>query len=94
MSAGAYDVMFVSLAFVIVLSVWVVARHTTASRRDRAVLTSGEEYRGLAEEYRRLSDMAITSQEHTDLRLTEISVRIDALRNQLEQMQSILSEVE
>ena len=94
MSPGAYDMLFACAAAAIVLSVWVVSRHLTASRQDRAMLTSGEEYRGLADEYRRLSDLAITAQEHTDLRLTEISVRIDALSNQLGQMQSILSEVE
>jgi hypothetical protein len=38
--------------------------------------------------------MAITAQEHVDLRLTDISVRIDDLRDQLEQMQRILKEVE
>jgi hypothetical protein len=38
--------------------------------------------------------MAITAQEHTDLRLTDISVRLDDLRDQLDQMQRILKEVE
>ena len=50
--------------------------------------------RALAEEFRRLSDMAITSQEHVDLRLTDLSVQVDALRDQLDQMQRILKEVE
>jgi hypothetical protein len=36
----------------------------------------------------------IASQEHVDLRLTDISVQVDALRAQLEQMQRILKEVE
>jgi hypothetical protein len=48
----------------------------------------------LAEEYRRLSDVAITAQEHVDLRLTDLSVQVDALRDQLDQMQRILKEVE
>jgi hypothetical protein len=52
----------VSLAFAVVA--WVVARHLTASRQARAALTTGSEYRGLADEYRRLSDMAVTAQEH------------------------------
>jgi hypothetical protein len=38
--------------------------------------------------------MSITVQECSDLRLTDISVRIDDLRDQLEQMQRILKEVE
>jgi hypothetical protein len=41
-----------------------------------------------------LSDLAITAQEHTDLKLTDIGVRIDELRDQLEQMHRILKEVE
>jgi hypothetical protein len=38
--------------------------------------------------------MAITAQEHVDLRLTDLSVQVDSLRNQLAQMQYILTEVE
>ena len=52
------------------------------------------EYRALADEFRRLSDTAITTQEHVDLRLTDLSVQFDSLRGQLEQMQRILKEVE
>jgi hypothetical protein len=84
----------VSLLVAAVLTVWVVARHLAASRQARAALTSGEEYRALADEYRRLSDMAVTSQEHIDLRLTDLSVRMDELRDQLDQMQRVLKEVE
>lgn len=82
------------LAVAIVISVWVAARHLSASRQARAQLTSGTEYRTLADEFRRLSDMAITAQEHVDLRLTDLSVQIDSLRDQQEQMQRILKEVE
>jgi hypothetical protein len=96
MSFNANDVLtLVSiLAVVIVISVWVTARHLSASRQARAQLTSGTEYRTLADEFRRLSDMAITAQEHVDLRLTDLSVQVDSLRDQLEQMQRILKEVE
>jgi hypothetical protein len=93
-SANDYLAMFIPLMAAVVLSVWVVTRHLAASRPARAALTSGEEYRALADEYRRLSDMAITSQEHVDLRLTDLSVQVDALRGQLDQMQRILKEVE
>ena len=82
------------LAVVIVISVWAVARHLSASRQARAQLTTGNEYRTLADEFRRLSDMAITAQEHVDLRLTDLSVQVDSLRDQLDQMQRILKEVE
>jgi hypothetical protein len=84
----------VSALVAIVLVVWVIARHLGASRQARAALTSGEEYRALADEYRRLSDMAVTAHEHVDLRLTDLSVRMDELRDQLDQMQRILKEVE
>ena len=82
------------LAVAVVVSVWVTARHLSASRQARAQLTSGTEYRTLADEFRRLSDMAITSQEHVDLRLTDLSVQVGSLRDQLQQMQRILKEVE
>jgi hypothetical protein len=71
-----------------VLIVWFLRR---SPRRE---LTAGKEYRALADEFRRLSDMAITAQEHTDLRLTDVSVQLNDLREKLESMQRILSEVE
>lgn len=82
------------LTVAIVISVWVAARHLGASRQARAQLTTGQEYRTLADEFRRLSDMAITTQEHVDLRLTDLSVQVDSLKDQLEQMHRILKEVE
>ena len=89
-----YLALLISLMAAVVISIWVVARHLGASRQARAQLTSGEGYRTLADEFRRLSDMAVTTQEHVDLRLTDISVQVDALRGQLDQMQRILKEVE
>jgi hypothetical protein len=96
MSFSANDVLTLVavLAVAIVISVWVAARHLSATRQTRAQLTSGTEYRALADEFRRLSDLAITAQEHVDLRLTDISVQVDSLRGQLDQMQRILKEVE
>jgi len=82
------------LAVAIVISVWLAARHLSASRQARAQLTTGQEYRALADEFRRLSDMAITTQEHVDLRLTDLGVQVNSLRGQLEQLQRILKEVE
>ena len=87
-------ILFVSLAFAFVISVWAVARHLSTSRQAKAQLTTGQDYRALADEFRRLSDVAITAQEHVDLRLTDLSVQVDSLRNQLAQMQHILEEVE
>jgi uncharacterized protein HemX len=70
------------------------ARAFGSKRSAKAELTSGEQYRGLAEEYRRLSDLAITAQEHTDLKLSDVGVQLDYLRGQMESMQKILKEVE
>lgn len=70
------------------------ARAYSVRRSDKAVLTSGEQYRGLADEYRRLSDLAITAQEHTDLKLGDVGVQLDYLREKIESMQKILEDVE
>jgi flagellar biosynthesis chaperone FliJ len=40
-------------------------------------------FRELAEECRRLSDLAITAQEHTDLKLGEVTAQFDHLREQI-----------
>jgi hypothetical protein len=74
--------------------VYLGARALSRRGPSRAELTGSVEYRALAEEYRRLADMAITAQEHTDLKLSEVSVRMDCLREQLDGLQKILSEVE
>jgi hypothetical protein len=94
MSSGDWIVLAVILAVTIVLLAEVAAKHLKASRKDRAQLTASKNYQALAEEYRRLSDMAITAHEHVDLRLTDLSVQVDSLRDQLDQMQRILKEVE
>lgn len=57
------------------------------SRKTRVELTSGEEYR-------HLSEMAITAQEHTDLKLAEINMQLAQLRDQLDQVQKVLKDVE
>ena len=66
----------------------------TKMRSSRSALTTSNEYRSLTDEYRRLSDMAITANEHVDLRLTDLSVRVEELKDQLDQVQRILKEVE
>lgn len=69
-------------------------RYLTTRQRTRVELTGEERYRQLAEEYRRLADIAITAQEHTDLKLGEVAVQLDFLRQQNESVQKILKEVE
>lgn len=94
MTPPVISTMFVSLAVAIVVAAWITARHLGASRQARAALTTDKAYRGLADEYRRLSDMAITAQEHTELKLTELSVQVSELRDKLTRMHHILDDVE
>ena len=76
------------------LAVVVWGRALVASMTAKAALTKGDEYRGLSEEYRRLADMAVTAQEHTELKLVDLSVQVAQLRDQLESVQRILKDVE
>jgi hypothetical protein len=69
-------------------------RYLTSRKQSQHQLTSGEQYRALADEYRRLSDLAITAQEHTDLKMGEISAQLDFLRTQNDSLQKILRDVE
>jgi hypothetical protein len=69
-------------------------RYLTTRKRAQIELTGGEQYRTLAEEYRRLAGLAITAQEHTDLKLGDVSAQLDYLREQNESLQKILKEVE
>jgi hypothetical protein len=69
-------------------------RYLIVKKRAHFELTGVEQYRQLAEEYRRLSDLAITSQEHTDLKLGDVSAQLDHLREQMASLQKILKDVE
>lgn len=76
------------------VTVVVILRYRYLASKKHIELVGGEQYRQLADEYRRLSDLAITAQEHTDLKLAEISAQLDFLREQTESMQKILKDVE
>jgi hypothetical protein len=69
-------------------------RYLAIKKQAQIELTGGEQYRQLTEEYRRLSDLAITAQEHTDLKLGEVSAQLDYLREQVASLQKILKDVE
>jgi phosphate/sulfate permease len=87
---------FVFLIVFPVIGVGVVAWSLYLTTRKRAQIEQAgdEQYRRLADEYRRLADMAITAQEHTDLKLGDVSAQLDYLREQIESLQKILKEVE
>jgi hypothetical protein len=62
-------------------------RQLSISRATRVELTSSDEYR-------RLSELAVTAQEHTDMKLAEINMQLAQLRDQLDQVQKVLKDVE
>ena len=62
-------------------------RQHAISNKTRAELTASEEYR-------RLSEMAVTAQEHTELKLAEINMQLAQLRDQMDQVQKVLKDVE
>jgi hypothetical protein len=87
-------ILFLADALVLSLGVVVAGRYLIVKNQTKAKLTSGEQYRRLADEYRRLADLAITAQEHTDLKLGDVGVQLDYLREKIESMQKILEDVE
>ncbi len=94
MTNNSRSLVWVAVAGVIALGMVLGFRYLTTRKRVQIELIGGEQYRRLAEEYRRLADMAITAQEHTDLKLGDLSAQLDYLREQNESLQKILKEVE
>jgi hypothetical protein len=80
----------ISVLIVAALLAYVVyqwGRQLAVTRQTRVELTSSDEYR-------RLSEMAVTAQEHTDMKLAEINLQLAQLRDQLDQVQKVLKDVE
>lgn len=92
--ASSRSVVWVILALSLGAGMVALTRALMFKRRTQAELAGGEQYRALAEEYRRLADLAITAQEHTDLKLGEVTAQLDHLRDQSDSLQKILKEVE
>lgn len=86
--------LWIVVAGVIGLGMFLFQRYLTIRKRAQIEVADSEQYRKLADEFRRLSDMAITIQEHTDLKLGDLSAQLDYLREQNESVQKILKEVE
>jgi hypothetical protein len=85
-------VIFLVAAAVIALGMILGYRYLIARKRAQLELAGGEQYRRLAEEYRRLADSAITAQEHTDLKLGDFSAQLDYLHEQNDSMRKILKD--
>jgi uncharacterized protein HemX len=87
-------VLWMAVAVVLGLGMALGFRYLTTRKQGQLELAGSEQYRQLAEEYRRLADLAITAQEHTDLKLGDVSAQLDFLREQNASLQKILKEVE
>jgi hypothetical protein len=87
-------IVLVGFGGVIALGMVLAYRYLTHRRSVQIELSGHDQYRQLAEEYRRLADMAITAQEHTDLKLGDVTAQLDHLREQNDSLQKILKEVE
>ena len=85
--AVAFNVVVLVVGGLIAYAIFQWGRHLAISKKTRAELTTSEEYR-------RLSEMAVTAQEHTDLKLAEINMQLAQLRDQLDQVQKVLKDVE
>ena len=85
---------WIAVAGLIALGMVLGYRYRTTRKRAQIEVAGGEQYRRLAEEYRRLADLAITAQEHTDLKLGDVSAQLDYLREQNDSMGKILKDVE
>ncbi len=89
--SSAVAVAFVAVVLVVgaltAYAMYQWGRKHAISNKTRAELTTSEEYR-------RLSEMAITAQEHTELKLAEINMQLAQLRDQLDQVQKVLKDVE
>jgi uncharacterized protein HemX len=85
--AVALIVLVLVIGAVVAYAIYQWGRQLAVSRQTRAELTSNEEFR-------RLSEMAVTAQEHTELKLAEINMQLAQLRDQLDQVQKVLKDVE
>jgi hypothetical protein len=85
--AVAFVVVVLVIGGLIAYAIYQWGRQLALSRKTRAELTTSGEYR-------RLSEMAVTAQEHTDMKLAEINMQLTQLRDQLDQVQKVLNDVE
>jgi uncharacterized protein HemX len=84
-----------AIVAIVALVSWAWVRVSARKEKVAALsVTGSDEYRSLSDEYRRLADMAVTSHEHTELKLGDMAVQMAQLRDQLESVQRILKDVE
>ena len=90
----AFVITFALVAIVVLAALVLRAWQATTAKRAELAQAADGEYRRLASEYRRVAEMAVTAQEHADLKLADITSRLDELHGQLESVQQVLKEVE
>jgi len=86
-SHNAIVIVVLVVGAVLAYAIYQWGRQLAISKKTRAELTTSDEYR-------HLSEMAITAQEHTELKLGEINMQLAQLRDQLDQVQKVLKDVE
>ena len=86
-AAVAFVVVVVVVGGLIAYAIFGRGRQLASSRKTLGGMDASEEYR-------RLSEMAVTAQEHTELKLGEINMQLAQLRDQLDQVQKVLRDVE
>ena len=84
---AAFIITVLVIGCLIAFAIYQWGRQRSIGQRTRAELTASDEYR-------RIAEMAITAQEHTDLKLAEINLQLVQLRDQLDQVQRVLKDVE
>jgi hypothetical protein len=85
--AGTIQLAIVMAAIVVAIGLVLKMWQLRVTRSSKAAVTSSEEYR-------RLSEMAVTSQEHTELKLAEVNMQLAQLRDQMDTVHKILKDVE
>jgi Tfp pilus assembly protein PilO len=89
-----FVVVFCVTAVVVVLAIVMRAWLASVAKKAELAKATDGEYRRLASEYRRIAELAVTAQEHTDLKLEDLGMRLDVVHGQLESVQQVLKEVE
>jgi Tfp pilus assembly protein PilO len=90
LGAALVVILLGGILIAVVIAVWTLAFW----RRGKAALSGDKNYRRLAEEYRTLAETAVNGRERTDLKIEDLAMRIDQMRDQLESVQRILKDVE
>jgi hypothetical protein len=85
--AFAFVVVVLVVGGLIAYAIFQWGQQLSISKKTRIELTTSDEYR-------RLSELAVTAQEHTELKLNEVNMQLAQLRDQLDQVQKVLKDVE